>query len=109
MSKANFAGFLLAVALAASPAHAQDGNPENGRLQATRLCADCHEVEPAPGTPATLPGPPFIAVAKTKGMTALALSVWLQTSHPTMPNIMLHPETRADIIAYILMLRKNRP
>jgi hypothetical protein len=34
--------------------------------------------------------------------------VWLQTSHPTMPNIKLKPETMDDIIAYILSLRPNR-
>jgi len=38
-------------------------------------------------------------------MTALALLVWLRTSHPSMPNIILMPETADDIIAYILSLR----
>jgi hypothetical protein len=38
-------------------------------------------------------------------MTAIALSAALNTSHPTMPNIMLEAAERADIIAYILSLK----
>jgi hypothetical protein len=40
-------------------------------------------------------------------MTAMALTVWLTTSHPTMPNILLTPETREDIVAYILSIRRR--
>jgi hypothetical protein len=38
-------------------------------------------------------------------MTAIALTVALQTSHATMPNIILSPDDRRDVIAYILSLR----
>jgi hypothetical protein len=31
--------------------------------------------------------------------------VWLQTSHPNMPNLIVPPEDRDDVIAYILSLR----
>ena len=37
-------------------------------------------------------------------MTATALAVWLQTSHPTMPNIMLAPNDMDNVFAYILSL-----
>ena len=37
--------------------------------------------------------------------TAQALGVFLKTSHPTMPNIMLSDNERDDVIAYILSLR----
>jgi hypothetical protein len=38
-------------------------------------------------------------------MTAIALSAALQTSHASMPNIMLEADERADIIAYIISLK----
>ncbi len=97
----------LATGFSSGLANAQDGNSDRGRLHAERLCADCHQIGLSPDPWIVLAGPPFAAVAKTKGMTALALGVWLQTSHPTMPNIMLQPDTRADIIAYILALKKK--
>lgn len=106
--------YVIAAALALMPAllleaGAQEvGNPQRGRAYAAQMCAGCHLIEPGPGPSPDKTAPPFTAVAKTKGMTAMALSVWLQTSHPTMPNIMLKPETADDIIAYILSLRPER-
>src|SRR6187431_3680 len=38
-------------------------------------------------------------------MTATALTVWLQTSHPTMPNIILEPNDVSNVVAYILSLK----
>jgi len=38
-------------------------------------------------------------------MTAIALSAGLNTSHRSMPNIMLERDEQADIIAYILSLK----
>jgi mono/diheme cytochrome c family protein len=97
---------LLAGLLLVTPAAlAQAGNPDRGRVEAERLCKECHQVEDAPQPWVAMPGPAFSAVARTKGMTAMALSVWFQTSHPTMPNINLKPDVRADIIAYILSLK----
>jgi len=85
------------------------GNPTRGRASAAALCADCHRTEPGPGASPVRTAPSFPSVAKTKGMTALALNVWLFTSHPTMPNILLLPDTADDIIAYILSLRSDAP
>ena len=53
----------------------------------------------------------FKAIANTPGMTPTALAVWFQTSHPTMPNFILAPEDRDDVIAYIVSLRdgQNKP
>ena len=39
--------------------------------------------------------------------TEISLRAFLQTPHPTMPNLMLTPEETDDIIAYLLAL-KNR-
>jgi cytochrome c len=46
--------------------------------------------------------PRFQAIASIPGMTDIALSAALNTSHHSMPNIMLAPDEQADIIAYIL-------
>jgi mono/diheme cytochrome c family protein len=100
---------LLVFPALAGAAEAQEfGNAARGRAYAAQLCADCHQTEPGAKVSPVAAAPPFATVAKTKGMTALALGVWLQTSHPTMPNIMLKPETADDIIAYVLSLRPER-
>jgi hypothetical protein len=38
-------------------------------------------------------------------MSAMALNVALLTPHHAMPNIMLDPQERADVIAYVLSLK----
>lgn len=104
-----FAAAVLLIPMLIPAAEAQEfGNAARGRAFAAQLCSDCHQTEP--GNPASTEpaAPPFTAVAKTRGMTAFALGVWLQTSHPTMPNIKLKPETMDDIVAYILSLRPRR-
>jgi cytochrome c len=52
-------------------------------------------------------GPNFQDIANTKGMTATAVRVFLTTSHPKMPNLILAPEQITDVIAYILSLRER--
>ena len=51
--------------------------------------------------------PTFQSVADTPGMTELALSVWLQSSHPTMPNIVLEQDDLRNVVAYIRSLKKD--
>ena len=51
--------------------------------------------------------PTFQSVADTPGMTELALSVWLQSSHPTMPNIILSQDDLRNVVAYIRSLEKD--
>jgi len=38
-------------------------------------------------------------------MTATALRVFLKSSHPKMPNLILKPDQTADVIVYVLSLR----
>lgn len=90
------AGFALAQEL---------GDPARGRAYAQRNCGDCHAVEPG-DVQVTRPGiVSFKTIANTRGMTERAITVWLQTSHPNMPNLIVPPEDRDDVIAYILSLR----
>jgi mono/diheme cytochrome c family protein len=100
---------LLLGALLASPgANAQEiGNPERGKVMAARLCAECHYTGAYDAESPNAKAAPFRMIANTRGMTAMALGVWMQTSHPTMPNIKLTPETMDDIIAYIRSLKSE--
>ena len=51
--------------------------------------------------------PTFQSVADTPGMTEMALTVWLQSSHPTMPNIVLKQDDLRNVVAYIRSLEKK--
>jgi cytochrome c2 len=81
------------------------GDPARGRAYAERNCGDCHAVEPGDVHVARPGIVSFKTIANTKGMTGRALTVWLQTSHPNMPNLIVAAEDRDDLIAYILSLR----
>jgi mono/diheme cytochrome c family protein len=82
------------------------GDAGKGYTFALKHCAGCHAVNageaysPHPGARN------FTSAAKTSGMTGRALAVWLDTSHPTMPDFILRTEDRDNVIAYILSLRK---
>jgi mono/diheme cytochrome c family protein len=101
---AGSAGLLFAVLIA--PASAQEiGQPARGLASAERLCSECHAVRKEQARSPNPKAPRFEAVATTPGMTSIALSAALNTPHTSMPNVMLEPEERADIVAYILSLR----
>jgi hypothetical protein len=80
-----------------------------GSVFAREACITCHVVEPTNASPRVVViGPNFEDIANTKGMTATALRVFLTTSHPKMPNLILTPEDTTDVIAYILSLREHQ-
>jgi hypothetical protein len=84
------------------------GQPLRGLEKAQQLCADCHAVRkdqarsPNPGAPR------FETIAAVPGMTATALYSALQSSHRSMPNIMIEPSDTMHIVAYILSLKTGR-
>jgi hypothetical protein len=41
------------------------------------------------------------------GMTSIALNVWLHTSHPTMPNLLVEPDRIDDLSAYLETLKSD--
>lgn len=101
---------LLAAAITAAaptaPGTAQElGQPSRGLELARQLCAQCHAVEKRQAQSPNVSAPRFQVIASVPGMTAIALAATLNTSHRTMPNIMLAADERADIIAYILALK----
>src|SRR6516225_2818037 len=93
-----FAATAVTVAL---PVYAQEGNVSRGAEIARSICAACHVVARAQPAAPNSQAPPFPTIAGTPGMTSIALSAALMTSHRLMPNIILEPEERRDVIAYI--------
>jgi mono/diheme cytochrome c family protein len=102
-------GFAPATVLAlaaATPAGAQaPGNARAGLELARSRCAECHAVERGNRRSIQPAAPALTVVANSPGMSARALAAVLQTSHRDMPDIMLAPDERADIVAYILSLK----
>jgi mono/diheme cytochrome c family protein len=97
----------LAVALALLPSAAaavELGNKERGLAYAQQVCADCHAVEKDTSYLFT-DIPSFQEIADTQGMSPRALAVWLQTSHPNMPDLIIPPDDMDNVIAYIMSLR----
>jgi mono/diheme cytochrome c family protein len=101
---------LLALALLwTSRLHAQEiGDAKAGLSVARQVCAPCHAVLAGETNSPNRQAPSFEQMARVPGMTVTALTVILQTSHATMPNIMLEPDELRDISTYIVSLG-NRP
>lgn len=98
---------VIGIAIAAQHAEAQGlGDRQRGRLMARQVCAECHAVEARDVRSPNSRSPSFVAIASTPGMTATALNASLQTSHLTMPNIILTADQTNGIITYILSLKK---
>lgn len=98
---------LAFLAVITAPVEAQTtGDVERGHSIADRLCAECHAVKASETSP-RLESPPFEKIAAMPGMTELAIKVWLQTPHQTMPNLMLPANDRDDLAAYITSLKKK--
>jgi mono/diheme cytochrome c family protein len=100
---------LGAVLLAASVSQveAQEGDVAAGVAYAKQVCAECHAVLPNEQISPLAQAPTFQKVANLPGMTEMALSVWLQSSHPTMPNIILKPDDLRNVVAYIESLKSK--
>jgi len=95
---------LVAILFAAS-AQADDlGSAARGETLAREVCAECHAVAPGEVSPRT-DATAFAEVADLASTTRQSLFVFLNTPHPTMPNLVLEPQESDDLIAYILSLR----
>lgn len=101
---------------AAAQQPAEVGDAASGRIFAEEVCAECHAVERGEGLmedPPPLPFEPGVAlafedIANTPGVNARALIVWLTSTHPNMPNLILDEEALRDVTAYILSLKDGR-
>src|SRR3954452_3818022 len=100
---------LLPVLLLPNHLVAQEaGDPTAGLSLAREVCAACHSVLSGKTDSPNHQAPSFEQISRVPGMTAAALTVALQTSHKTMPNIMLEPDELRNVAAYIVSLQ-NRP
>ena len=88
-------------------AWAQEADIGAGATYAKQVCALCHAVLPNEQISPLPQAPTFQKVADTPGMTEMALSVWMQSSHPTMPNIILEQDDLRNVVAYIHRLKSN--
>ncbi len=89
-------------------AQAQMSDPSAGFRLAAEYCATCHQI--APDASAQRPenkAPSFVDVGRMASTTELSIKVFLRSSHPTMPNVMLTPEETDAIAAYIVSLAKK--
>lgn len=90
------------------PALGQElGDARAGQMYAQLVCAGCHAVNPGQSVSPNPRLATFEAIANTPGVTAIALTAWLQTSHKDMPNIMIPARDRDNLIVYILSLKKQ--
>lgn len=85
---------------------AQSSSAAAGHRLAEAWCKECHAIEAATIGTANA-GPDFIKIANQLSTTALSLRVFLQTSHPSMPNLILKPDETDNLINYILSLKRN--
>ena len=78
---------IVAAACAFPAVAAEQGNAKAGLEFAMEFCSSCHAV--ASGYSPLAAATPFKEIAESPGMTGTSLAVFLQTSHPTMPNLIL--------------------
>jgi mono/diheme cytochrome c family protein len=98
---------LITGAFASAAVAQESGNAKEGFVFAQAVCAECHAVREGERASPKAQAPSFTTVANTPGMNAMALEVWFQTPHPTMPNLKFSNEDSDNVIAYILSLRKR--
>jgi mono/diheme cytochrome c family protein len=90
----------------AVPVRAQNISEQlKGAAFARQVCAECHAIQAGQPRPLNGQAPTFETVAKTPGMTAIALTAILRTSHRTMPNIILADDDLRNVITYIMSLK----
>jgi mono/diheme cytochrome c family protein len=109
--KALFKYGLVALSLVTGApfASAQElGDAKAGLAYADGVCAECHAVKKGQRVSPHERVPAFEVVANSRGMTEMALRVWFQSPHPSMPNLMLTEKLSDDLIAYILSLKDGR-
>lgn len=99
---------ILAGFLTASAAVGEAGaDAARGLALAEQWCARCHGVRPDRASPVQ-GATSFSDIAARAATTEMALRVFLRTSHPTMPNIILERDDLDDLVGYILSLKPAR-
>ncbi len=100
--------FVLGLALGLATAQAREfTSTQRGFDYAEKNCSECHAVEKGGGFSAEPRAPTFQFLADTPGVSWIALTAWLQRSHENMPDFIIPPRHREDLIAYILSLKES--
>lgn len=101
--------FVAAPMLSGGPARADDqpGDVVAGRTLYNKTCSRCHSVSAAQRRTRLYRGPGFDEIAANPQTTEISLRAFLQSSHPSMPNLVLTAAERDNVIAYILSLRQQ--
>jgi mono/diheme cytochrome c family protein len=113
----SFAFFLQACAPESSPPEARNSSSPapastlddpaayRGAAIAGQVCAQCHDASANGGPGPAVAAPSLMSVANRPDTTPQSLSLWLTSSHPTMPNYIFNKESVNDLVAYIMTLR----
>lgn len=99
------AAALLAAGLGPASAQVDASRIELGARIARESCASCHAIDAQPDKQTASAAPSFSALAAMPAMSELAIRVFLQTPHASMPNIMLLQNEIDALAAYIVNLR----
>ena len=92
--------------LAAATALSQSLPDARKGLEFARVhCAMCHAVETGNRRSVNPEAPAFSVIAASPGMSEAALHAALQSLHRRMPDILLAPTDRANVVAYIMGLK----
>jgi len=75
-----------------------------GRVLAEQRCSQCHGVKRGEKSP-DVDAPSFTDISAEPSITEYMLRVFLQTPHPTMPNLIINPDEMDDIVSYIVSLK----
>ncbi len=100
-------GFTLIGAAFAAAAQ-ETGDAKAGSIFANQVCSECHAVQKGQLKSPHSRAPSFTLVADTPGMSEMALRVWFQSPHPSMPNLNLTEKKEDDLVAYILSLKTRK-
>ncbi len=84
------------------------GDAQAGAALAGQVCAECHAVRAGETKSPHSQVPSFQTVANSPAITAMALRVWFQSEHRSMPSLVLSEEDSDNLIAYILSLKRRR-
>ena len=95
---------VLAVGLPSPALAVEIGNVDTGKEFSAKNCAECHAIERKNSVSPNPDAPSFSAVSAMPSTTRMSLEVWMKSTHPSMPNLILSAEDTNNVVAYILSL-----
>lgn len=96
---------LLALLSAGGAMAVEIGDARRGLNYARINCSECHAVEPGEMLSPFSDVPAFREIANNPGLSELALISFFQTTHPTMPDIVVPSADVRDLVAYFKSLK----